>query len=847
MNNVLCKKLLIISIIYISICFPLLSKDYPQIKLNTWQLRQIGTEIWLPSEVPGTVHMDLLENKLIPDPFYSDNEKTLQWYENGDWEYKTIFKIENNSFQHNELVFEGLDTYAEVRLNGKIILNADNMFRRWAVDIKKDIVEGENQLVIRFSSAVKRGKELASKLPYKLPGEERVFTRKAQYQYGWDFSPRFVTCGIWRPVYINMWNDIKIREFHIVQKFLDSNIAKIRAEAEIFSDSAGVFNLNIRELKIDSLKISQPVKLKKGFNKISLDFNIDKPRFWWTAGLGEAFIYDFAASVTKENKSYDSTTLAYGLRNIKLIQQKDAKGKSFYFEVNGILVFAKGANWTPTDNFLPRTKSKKYSELITLAENAHINMLRVWGGGSYEDDEFYNLCDKKGILVWQDFMFACSMYPGDKAFLDNVKEEITDNIKRLRNHPSIALWCGNNEIDEGWHNWDWQNKYHYSKAVSAKLWKDYRLLFQKLIPDLVKEYIPGSNYIPSSPSIGWGHKESLAEGDSHYWGVWWGKEDIENYKSKVGRFVSEYGVQSMPSITTLKTFTLYDSLNFESVAIENHQKYPDGYKPMLDYISRNYRKPKDFESTVYLSQLMQAEAMTTAIEAHRRAIPNCMGSLFWQFNDCWPGTSWSAVDYNDNPKALFYYLTRLYDDLLISVKKESTIYNIYLISDKLKSYKGKLEMKIKDFTGEILWEQSLRTETPVNSSQVLYSISEYITHPFPQNKIYLECSFIFDSVPEVRYNPYPSKCIFYFASPKDVDLSSPDIRLQKLSNSEIEISTNVLAKNVYLYFEDKEANININYFDLLPGERKKIKFYDQGLEDPKVLEFIKIKTLLDSY
>ena len=627
------------------------------VELNSnWRFRKTGDAEWMNATVPGTAHTDLLLNKKIHDPFFGDNEKMLQWIDTCEWEYETWFNVDDSVLErnHSELVFEGLDTYAKVFLNDRLILSADNMFRTWIVDCKKYLLKEKNHLLIRFEPASIKGKAEAQKLPFTLPGDEKVFTRKAQYHYGWDWGPRFVTCGIWRAVKINFRNSFRLNDVHMITEQLTDSVARIIAEVNLTVEKPTTlfFKLVVENQMRDSFYFDRTVHPDEKI--VNLLFNINEPKRWWTNGLGEASVYNISISATDPSGQSQELIDKIGLRTIELVQENDTKGKSFYFKLNGIPVFMKGANWIPADNFLPRVKREKYLHLLLDAKNANMNMLRVWGGGVYEDDSFYDLCDSLGILVWQDFMFACAMYPGDTSFLENVSQEISDNIIRLRNHPCIALWCGNNEIDEGWKNWGWQKQYNYSEKDSTAIWKNYLRLFHEIIPQKIIQLDPSRTYWESSPSIGWGHKESLFQGDSHYWGVWWGMEPFESYMKRTGRFVSEYGFQGMPSMRTIESFTNSAERSLGSAALKNHQKHPSGFETIEHYMNDWYKKPKDFVSYVYVSQLLQAEGMIAAIEAHRSAKSYCMGTLYWQLNDCWPVTSWSSIDHFGRWKALHY-------------------------------------------------------------------------------------------------------------------------------------------------------------------------------------------------
>jgi len=422
-----------------------------------WKFRQGGAKEWSPAKVPGVVHLDLLRNNMIPDPYMRDNETKLQWIGETGWEYMKTFRFDekNLAWKHIDLVSKGLDTYANVYLNDSLVLVADNMFREWYVDIKRFLHTGTNTLRIQFPAIIPENSARYSKLPNKLPGDEKVVNRKAAYHFGWDWGPKLVTCGIWRPIYIREWNEARVLGVQFIQKKLDDSAASLSAEFTLFSDPGDSADVRIF---LDSTEVlRKPFNLNKGLNLIRGDFSIKNPVRWWPNGLGDPYLYNIRYEVYFNGRIAAEGRQKIGLRTIKLVQEKDSTGKTFYFKVNGSPVFIKGANYIPQDNFVPRVTDSAYRALIRDAKQANMNMLRVWGGGIYENDIFYDLCDENGIMVWQDFMFACAMYPGNKEFLDNVRNEAIQNIVRLRRHPCIALWCGNNEIDEGWKNWGCRN------------------------------------------------------------------------------------------------------------------------------------------------------------------------------------------------------------------------------------------------------------------------------------------------------------------------------------------------------------------------------------------------------
>jgi beta-mannosidase len=800
--------------------------SYRNLSSENWTFNKQNETKKHKASIPGTVHTDLYENQLIPDPFYGANERQLQWIENENWEYESTFSLSEKEISNEniELEFDGLDTYATIYINGKMVLEADNMFRKWIISAKNHLKKGKNHLKIVFLSAVQKGKVEASKLPYTLPEKERVFVRKAQYQFGWDWGPRFVTAGIWKKVKFKFWNSAKIENIKYSQVELNDLKAILEFTTEI----------RVSEVKTIQLKInekSETFHLKKGTNKVKMHYEISNPKRWWCNGLGFPHQYEFHFSLENNRKIIDNKELKIGLRTIELVQDKDEFGTSFYFKLNGKTVFMKGANYIPQDSFIPKQTPSSYYELVQNARKANMNMLRVWGGGVYADEEFYNACDANGILVWQDFMFACAMYPGDEKFIENVKQEVIDNVNRLQNHPSIALWCGNNENDEGWHNWGWQKQFNYSQADSTKIWNDYKKVFQELIPQTLDSLLSKEKnlYWPSSPSIGWGKKESLTQGDSHYWGVWWGKEPFEMYKKKVGRFMSEYGFQGMPNLESLQKVIAKEDFNFTSEAFKNHQKHPTGFETITEYMTRDFPVPTSMEKYNYVSQLLQAHGMKTAIEAHRLAKPYCMGSLYWQLNDCWPVTSWSTLDYYGNWKAAHYQVKESFAPIYLAVTENENGYSIIGSNDNLDVKEGIVTAKLLDFSGKELWTASKECTLSDEINTTCMQISNADLPKFVKEKTVLEIEFTSNQKKSIAHH--------YFVKPKELQLEQPTIEVKIVGETLIELKTNTLAKNVYL--QAKDTFFEENYFDLLPEIPKIIK-------TKKPTQEIKVLSLFDT-
>ncbi|MCJ8154630.1 glycoside hydrolase family 2 protein [Chryseobacterium sp. SSA4.19] len=795
-----------------------------------WQFKNAKEKKWFSASVPGTVHLDLMNNKIIPDPYKDENEKKIQWIENEDWEYQTTFTISPGELknQNIELIFNGLDTFSEIYLNGKLLRKTDNMFRKWPLPVKAYLKIGENHLKITFKSAVNEGKELAKKVPFTMPESPRSFVRKAQYQFGWDWGPRLVTAGIWKDVKLIFWNQAKIENVKVEQKIITKQKAELNIYTEIIAEKDGKYSVLINN-KINN------IQLKKGKNTIGLPFTVKHPKLWQPNGWGDPNLYEIKISLQKESQVLSNIKERIGLRTIELVQQKDEKGKSFYFKVNGNPIYAKGTNWIPSDSFTPRITKEKYQKLIKDCKDAHMNMIRVWGGGIYEDDEFYKACDENGILVWQDFMFAGSFYPSDEAFLANVKEEVKNQVNRLQNHPSIALWCGNNEIDEAIVNWGYQKQFNYSKEDSLQVWKDYKKLFHEVIPNAIREVAAEdrSIYWESSPSIGWGHKESLTEGDSHYWGVWWGEFPFEIYNEKVPRFASEYGFQGMPGLGAVKSmFSEKPDLNLESPTIKAHEKNARGFHIINEYMKRDYTVPKDFVKYNYVSQLLQARGMQIAVEAHRRAKPYNMGTLYWQLNDCWPVISWSSIDYLGNWKALHYQIRRSFKNQVILTEEKDGVLFFYAVNDELKKFEGvQLEMEVNKFNGE-----NILTAVSVQKQKldeiITFDASSVAELVGDSNKNELFLNLILRGKDEKVI----AESNYFFTKPKDLKLSKPNIKIRKISSTEIELSTDVLAKDIYLI---GDTHFSDNFFDLLPKKSVRITL-------SKPLEKIEVMSLWDT-
>ncbi|WP_235021515.1 beta-mannosidase [Chitinophaga eiseniae] len=827
-----------------------------------WEFSRVDEGVWRPATVPGTVHTDLLALQLIPDPFVGTNEKAVQWVDKKDWEYRKKWKLSAADLQYDvvELDFKGLDTYASVYVNGQLVLQSANMFVEQVVNVKRWLREGDNEVRVHFDSPIKHDMPqfLKDQVIYPAGNDASdiplsIYARKAPYHYGWDWGPRLVTAGIWKPVLVKKWNKAVIRDVWWQQQQLTAASATLNAVATVEAVAAGTYNLRLTTQVNNASKLTTTntkVVLKQGRNTIQVPVQIRQPQLWWPAGQGEQTRYAATAELLDNAVAIDKNKQLVGLRTIEVVNQPDSLGESFYVKINGRPVFMKGANYIPQDNFLPRVTTATYTKLFEDMRASHFNMVRVWGGGIYEDDLFYDLADASGILVWQDFMFACTLYPSDTAFLNNVKAEAAYNIRRLRNHPSLALWCGNNEVAVAIKNWGWQSGYAYTDEQWSQLQQGYDQLFKTVLPAAVKENDPGRFYFHSSPISNWGKKEDFTKGDNHYWGVWHGMEWFEAYNTHIPRFMSEYGFQSFPEMATIDSFATKADYDIYSNVMQSHQKSPaKGNTAIRTYMLHYYQAPKDFPSFVYLSQVLQAEGMKTAIEAHRRAMPYCMGTLYWQLNDCWPGPSWSGRDYYGRWKALQYYVKDAFTPLLLSGVVEDKQLHLWAVSDETRNKKADVELTVMDLAGNPLWKKTLSgINIAANTSRKIFSVDTTAILK-GRNPAEVIC------YAQLRIdNKIIKRNIIYFAPAKEMPLEKPSVAVtfgkQAAQDGSVlmTIRTDKFARNVYLQLNNAmpEERFEENYFDLLPGETRTVRIYTRR-NPVDIKAALTITSLVDTY
>ena len=795
---------------------------------------------WHAARVPGMVQTDLLALGLVPDPYYRDNEAKLQWVGLADWEYRTTLQVDAATLKHRhvELVFDGLDTFADVSLDGRPLLSADNMFRRWRVSVRNRLHAGANTLVVTLHSPIARVQPWLAKQPYALPGEfdsafgdepkgrqSANYVRKAAYQYGWDWGPRFVTEGIWKPVRLEAWDTLRLEDFHIAQRQVDAGVARLQAQFEVKSDRAGRARLRVSWTAPDGREqhAEQGVVLRRGDNPLMVPIRIEHPQRWWPAGYGAQNLYRFHGEVAVDGQVLASADRETGLRRVELRRQKDAWGRGFAFVVNGVPIFAKGADLIPFDSFPTRVEPSRVGDILQSARAANMNMLRIWGGGYYFDDTFYELADRLGLMIWQDFMFGGAVPPYDPAFRDNTRQEAIEQVKRLRDHPSIVLWCGNNEVQTGWESWPDRKQLRQAigPAETARVEQGMHELFDRTLRDVANTYEPEVPYWASSPSTdGEGPANVLDDGDYHFWDVWSGSAPIEKYLDVTPRFQSEYGLQSMPVMATIRSFTVPADLSPDSKVMRAHQKFAngDGNDRLLFYIRGYYGEPKDFASFVYLSQVMQAEGIQLAAEHLRASRPHSMGSLYWQLNDVWPGASWSSIDYYGRWKALQYHAKRFYAPVrVVAIRKDGRT-QVSLVSDRTVPLDAQLRVRVLGMDGTPVWEHAQDVQVAALASTPAgdYTDAQLLHGADPRRSV-----AVFELL---DHGKLLGRHLLYFRKAKDLDLPDPGLRATLSADGrDVTVSSQRLARDVWIDFGDHDARLSDDAFDLLPGESRTLQ------------------------
>jgi beta-mannosidase len=817
-----------------------------------WQFRKIKTSEWLPATVPGGVHTDLLALKRIPDPFAQDYEKDVQWVAESDWEYQRSFFVSTDLLNEEKifLVCDGLDTLAEVIVNDRPLGKTMNMFRQYQWEIKSILNEGENSIRIAFSSPVQFCLEREKTRPLNTVSQAIAggpHLRKAPCQFGWDWGPMLPPIGIWKDLRLEGYTCGRISVVHLRQQHTETRVNILaHIQAEVWDGSVLVAEVSVTSPDGSSRStFTQPVIKEAAIIEIA----IENPQLWWPNGYGTQPLYTVQVSLQDTaKKSLDDRLFILGLRTIELRQQPDEWGRSFQFVVNGVPIFTKGSNWIPADSFPTRLTKEHLENLVSSTATTHQNMLRIWGGGYYEDERLLDLCDRYGILIWHDFIFSCGVYPLDEPeFIHNVHQEILQNIRRLRHHACLALWCGNNEMEIGWVGWGW------NKPDKQGLKAAYDQFFHHTLPRWVVAEDPDHPYWPSSPSSDtpFVNPNSENQGDMHYWDVWHGRKPFTAYRTTFPRFQSEFGFQSLPPLPTVKTYADETDWNMTSYIMEHHQRSWNGNGLMISQMTDTFRMPKDFPSLVYLSMLLQAEGIRYGVEHWRRNCERVAGTLYWQLNDCWPVASWASLDYFGRWKALHYLARRFYAPILLSILDEGKEMSVHITNDQVTSFYGEIRWRLETLDGKTIsaGEETVLALPLANTRVNILDFNNLVN-----DSNYREVVFI----AQLMYGEKVlTTAIATFAPNKHLSLDNTEIKTVVHKNTSpgsgnesitIEVSAKSLARFVELSFEGKDVIFSDNYFDIPAGQTVKITCsLPDGWTRDQARKALHVQSLYDSF
>ncbi len=822
-----------------------------------WSLRQVGSQEWLKARVPGGVHLDLMAAGRIPDPFVEDGEQAAMWVAEADWEYRREFRVDPAlaGQSHVEIVFEGLDTLAEVRFNGELIGTANNMFRTWRWDITSRILPGGNEVTVTFRSAVRRAAALDSVRHLDAPEDQMPgapYIRKAPCHFGWDWGPRLANVGLWRGIHLQGWTGARFDDVHVSQDIVHGRAVigahvQVERHAGRTTDLATTLRVEHPGGRIDTARLAMQAGIT-----CDIAIHIDQPELWWPHGHGEQPLYGVVVELADGDAVLDRRSYKVGLRALELRREPDDRGESFIFGVNGVPIFGRGSNWIPADVFPARADGQRLRSLLRAAVAANHNMIRVWGGGYYESDEFYDECDRLGVLVWQDFMFSCSVYPmTDESFLANVRAEAEEQVRRLRHHSCLALWCGNNEMERGWAAWGWDRPANQGEKVA------YLRFFGETLPALVHANDPVTPYWPSSPSSGRPLVQGIGPsmGDEHEWNVWHGMAPVATYARETFRFITEFGFEAYPAPATITAFAPAPAdRQLGSRIMDLHQRCPDGDSRILFYLAQLHRLPRNFDALVYLSQIVQADAMRLGVEHWRRGRSHCAGALYWQLNDCWPCSSWSSLDYFGRWKALHYVSRRFFAPVLLSCELRGSEAVISVTNDLAESWLGEVRWDLQRLDGRTVSSGKREVEAkPLANTRV-------ITIPVPEGieerrraVLVAELHDTAALIPETR----PAQATLTFLPDKYLALRVPRIEVSIVRapsgpagepRAEARLHSSSLARWVELRLEAADVVFDDNYFDLPAGKEARVRFdLPAGWDLDQARAQLRVRSLIDAY
>ncbi|MDK2965043.1 MAG: beta-mannosidase [Lacrimispora sp.] len=823
-----------------------------KIDLNgTWKLSKADDSEFIDVKIPGSVLSGLLENNQINDPFDRMNEyKTRDLFWN-DYEFARFFTVDTKTLKEDQIVLvcEGLDTLAEISVNGRLIAITSNMHRIWRFPVKEYLVDGSNEIHIIFRSVLQYNRDYqtdANKIPQfvacgAMKGNELI--RKAHSMFGWDWGPQLPDAGIYRNIYLEAYSEIKIKEIRIHQEH--DNGIKVRIGVLLEGEASEKYKIRavITEVGVAEEGCCEESGVDE--HKTEFNFEIKEPKLWWPNGYGEQNLYcvkvqvkDGDGNILQEEKKN------IGLRTLTISQMSDQWGKEFAFIVNGIRIFARGGNYIPEDCVYSRITEEKQEYLLESCKRANFNCIRIWGGGYYPTDAFYDICDKKGLIIWQDLMFACNVYDVTDEFAKNCEAEILDNVRRLRHHACLGVWCGNNEIESAWDHWpDFQKESMYLRA-------DYIKLFEMVLPKAVREADGDTFYWPSSPSSGgsFDSPDDENRGDAHYWDVWHGMKPFTDYRNHYFRFCSEFGFQSFPSMKTVRTFTRETDRNIFSRVMESHQKNNSANGKMLFYLSENFKYPKDFQHLLYCSQILQGMAVKSGVDHWRRNRGRCMGALYWQINDNWPAPSWSGIDYFGRWKALHYMAKKFFAPISASLVLDDGKVALYLASESKEKESYTARLYIKNMDCEIIeYTEQKGSIDPFSSKAVLeITTDSYIKIA---DSVFLEGIVTLDS--GIQLNEVETLLPY-----KYMELKRDKVKAEVTEEEDefiLNISSSCFTPFVELDFDHADVIFEDNYFHLtdrqpLTVRLKKSDIYKGRFENALNLkDELRVCTLAESW
>ena len=768
---------------------------------------------WMNGTVPGTVHTDLMANNVIPDPFYRMNENAVQWVDSQQWLYKRAFTVPRSLLKEDsvQLVAGGLDTYASIRINGTKVAETSNMFIEHRFEVKGYLRPGPNTIEVLFDSPTVRSKALEKKHGELRVALEphRVYVRKAQYSFSWDWGPKLTTSGIWRNVSLQAFSSARLKNPFAKVLSVTKRKAVVQLSVGIERFKSDPFLLRAFVESDDSF-VEETVEVSG--NSATLTLHIPHPKLWWPNGYGEQSIYKAVISLSNGDDEIDELEVPFAIRTVCIIQEKDKQGQSFIIGINGAKIFCKGADWIPSDNFIPRIPGSTYERLLHLAKGAHMNMIRVWGGGIYEQDVFYNLCDQLGLMVWQDFMYACGAYPETPWFLKQAREEAQSIVNRLRNHPSLVVWCGNNECE--WLFCTENPDKTPDDMGGAKIFRD-------ILPSVISKLDGTRPYWRSSP-FGDGFPNSESNGTHHQWFVWSDWKDYALYENDNARFVAEFGFQAPGNRSTFEGVTIAADRHPQSPVMEHHNKQVEGTERLFRFQAAHYNVATDFDEFIYKGQLVQAEALKCAVEHWRRRKFNTAGALFWQLNDCWPVSSWAVVDSALRPKAAYYFAKRFFAPVLLSFKKTGNSLEVWLTNDLLRDVSGKVDLAFRSFTGKKVWTKTLGVRVRSNSSSKVFVIdlSRFAKHDSTRH---------YFSGRLLGSDDFASEQRCFLHEPKHLRLPKGKVTAQLSGESNgtyvATVKASAFVKNVRVEMPGEDIDVDDNFFDIDAGGVKKVRFY----------------------